>query len=100
MSSVLVRDSTPQDREENEKAAVVQRPTRRDVLDRYLIRLEKNPLLTRCLTYAVVGGLGALVGARTATSKHSRKPQKVDWLEVLSFTFHGGLIAGPISHYW
>jgi cation transporter-like permease len=100
MSSILVEDSTPQDKEESEQA-VVQRPTtRRDVLERYLIRLEKRPLLTRCLSYAVVGALGALIGARTATPKHSRKPPKVDWLEVLSFTFHGGLVAGPISHYW
>jgi hypothetical protein len=98
----LVRgDSTTQDSEENEKAVVQQRPTpRRDVLERYLIRLEKRPLLTRCLSYAVVGGLGALIGARSATPKHSRKPPKVDWLEVLSFTFYGGFVAGPFSHYW
>jgi hypothetical protein len=69
-------------------------------LEKYLKELDENPLRTRSLTFAVVGAVGSMLGARKNPSKESRKRPTIDWPEVLSFTLHGGLVAGPLSHYW
>jgi len=86
------------------------------LLDRYNAHLESNPVLTKALTAATVQGLGAALGSflsgrnapaanndntcTTAAAAGGRRRGRVDWLEVFAFALHGGLLNGPIGHYW
>lgn len=73
-------------------------PTKkRDILERYQRWMTRNPLKARCFTYAVIGAVGSMIGSRKA--RGPRKPKVIDWLEVVSFAMHGGLVGGPLSHY-
>ena len=67
-------------------------------LVRYVNWFEGEPLKARCVTAAIVGACGAVLGART-TPKSPRHTSTIDWIEVVTFALHGGLIAGPLSHY-
>ena len=68
------------------------------VLEKYLKWLDDEPLKARCITAAIIGACGALLGARMPP-KSRRKTASIDWIEVVSFALHGGLVAGPLSHY-
>ena len=70
---------------------------KRGYLDRYLKWLDDEPLKARCVSYAVIGACGALLGARK--NSIGRPNPTIDWPEVISFIIHGGLVAGPLSHY-
>eukprot|EP00934_Nitzschia_sp_Nitz4_P003854 Nitzschia sp. Nitz4//scaffold9_size221794//186231//186982//NITZ4_001376-RA/size221794-snap-gene-0.112-mRNA-1//1//CDS//3329561091//3844//frame0 len=80
----------------DENVVADQQPNQHGILERYKEWCEKEPLRARCVTFAVVGALGALLGART-NPKSSRSKPSVDWLEVIAFALHGGLVAGPLS---
>ena len=67
-----------------------------DLLERYSQYLDRYPMKTRCFTGAVIGAIGSMIGSRKAVR---RKGLVIDWLEVFSFALHGGLVAGPVSHY-
>jgi hypothetical protein len=80
------------------------------LLDTYNAYLESKPVLTKALTAATVQGLGAALGSilsgpkSTETSASGNRTAgrgpRVDWLEVFAFALHGGLLNGPIGHYW
>lgn len=67
-------------------------------LKQYLKWLDTEPLKARCATAAIVGACGAALGARTRP-KSPRHNSTIDWIEIVTFALHGGLIAGPLSHY-
>jgi hypothetical protein len=50
-------------------------------------------LLTKSCTAALISGAGAALGSKL-TSK------KVNWVSVVAFSLHGGLVNGPVGHYW
>jgi hypothetical protein len=69
----------------------------------YWDRLEENPLVTRSITCAIISALGALFGNGLGGGSHnskakSRKLQKLS--EVTAFALYGGLVGGPLAHYW
>ena len=75
------------------------------LLDTYNAYLESRPVLTKALTAATVQGLGAALGSilssrRSRGGTERRGGRRVDWLEVFAFALHGGLLNGPIGHYW
>ena len=71
---------------------------RRSYLEQYVKWLDKEPLKARCVTAAILGAWGSVLGART-TPKSSRHSSTIDWMEVVTFALHGGLVAGPLAHY-
>lgn len=82
-----------------------------DLLSQYNRALDKHPLVTKSITAAVVQGLGAaLASAITSygtTSTNNGSSQKlrskraaINWVDVIAFALHGGLVNGPIGHYW
>ena len=68
--------------------------------------------MTRSITAAVVGALGAAIGSfgsittensrsmRTGGGKTRNIRSKIDWLEVVSFALCGSLFGGPLGYYW
>ena len=79
----------------------------KSLLDTYNAYLESKPVLTKALTAATAQGLGAALGSILSNPKRSeggggqqRRGPRIDWLEVFAFALHGGLLNGPIGHYW
>lgn len=69
----------------------------------YIHRLETRPVLTKAVACSVMSALGALLGNLGSTSKRTnRQPmsslQKLS--EVCAFALYGGLVGGPMAHYW
>jgi hypothetical protein len=79
--------------------------------------MDRQPLMAKSLTSAVIGALGAALGsylalsandppnksaaaARKSRSKSRGQQQVVDWLDILSFAIYGGFVGGPLGHYW
>jgi hypothetical protein len=77
----------------------------------------QSPLLTKSVTSAVIGALGAALGSYLAlsssknaatliraSSKQQQQQQRrvvvVDWLDIFSFAIYGGFVGGPLGHYW
>ena len=81
-----------------------------DLLTRYNTLLDRRPVLTKAVTAAFVQGFGAALGSLLAsrqggqTRKHRsslrRSSPRINWLDVFAFALHGGLLNGPIGHYW
>jgi hypothetical protein len=72
------------------------------LLKKYETWLDANPLKARSVVCAVTGALGALLGARRSPMGKGpvvKTEKSVDWLAVLSFAIHGGLVGGPLSFY-
>lgn len=67
------------------------------LLDRYMRWTDKNPVKSSCLTCASVGALGAMLGARKTSELRGTRVQSIDWMEVIAFALHGGLVAGPLE---
>lgn len=74
----------------------------------YVNWLDASPVAARCATCAVTAVLGASWTARhrrqeaILKKRRGRKKTPVvsrDWLEILAFGLHGGLVAGPMSYY-
>lgn len=69
----------------------------------YMRRLESHPIMTKAITCSVVSALGALLGNMGSPSKRTNR-QAMSPLkklsEVVAFALYGGLIGGPVSHYW
>lgn len=87
------------------------------LLREYWKFFNEKPVVAKAITSSIVGALGAMVTARKYhyptnnnarnNTIHPRKlgrnekfPSSIDWLDVIAFTVHGGLVGGPISHYW
>lgn len=81
-----------------------------DLLSQYNRALDKHPLMVKSLTAALVQGLGAALasvmtscsGSTTSCSNTTtlRRHSLINWVDVLAFALHGGLINGPVGHYW
>ena len=101
----------------------LQRPTPwYDVwMQAYLDRLEQKPLTTKAITCSLVSALGALWGnlsthnqtyqhrrQHVSDSKNSTTHSNSDSTsmllykisEICAFALYGGLIGGPLTHYW
>ena len=99
-------DEAKKKKEEDEEG---KEPVDVDLLTRYNTMLDRRPVLTKALTAAFVQGFGAALGSILAsrqdqTSKHhrslKRSSPRINWLDVFAFALHGGLLNGPIGHYW
>mmetsp|Transcript_20307 Transcript_20307/g.34906 ORF Transcript_20307/g.34906 Transcript_20307/m.34906 type:complete len:257 (-) Transcript_20307:254-1024(-) len=91
-----------------------------DWLNRYNKLLDQYPLRTKMITSFCVSAFGSALGSYlSATAKENRRAannnrqstsstaksqssilSKINWVDVLSYAIHGGLINAPISHYW
>ena len=101
------RSSSEKERPNRILCASTANPTvDKSLLDTYNAYLESKPVLTKALTAATVQGLGAALGSILSSPKRSessggqRRGPRIDWLEVFAFALHGGLLNGPIGHYW
>lgn len=94
-----------------------------DWLNRYNKLLERYPLRTKMCTSFCISAFGSALGSylsANAKEKNSRAEKKsrskdgqicntaksesiltkINWVDVLSYAIHGGLINAPIVHYW
>jgi hypothetical protein len=81
-------------------------------LDAYNTLLDKYPLRTKMMTSAVVSAFGSALGSYLSSKKKGDKSSQnangkagsilgnMNWVDVLSYAIHGGLINAPLSHYW
>jgi len=58
----------------------------------YQRQISRNPLKTKCFTSAVIAGLGSIL------SQVLRKTTSI--AELRAFIIYGGLVSGPITHYF
>mmetsp|Transcript_4737 Transcript_4737/g.7135 ORF Transcript_4737/g.7135 Transcript_4737/m.7135 type:complete len:191 (+) Transcript_4737:110-682(+) len=90
------------DGEENNKGTL---------LDRYNQSLDSNPVLTKAITAAFVQGIGSILGQLLSSSPKSsshkmnvrnvpKHEKRIDWMDVIAFALHGGIMNGPVGHYW
>jgi hypothetical protein len=85
------------------------------ILKKYESWLDAHPVQARCVVGAVTSAIGAWIGSRRVenhekttivitrrqwlwTTRRNSAPH-VDWLQVLDFAIHGGLVAGPLSYF-
>lgn len=99
--------------EEDEKYTVNDETRDDDLLTLYNNLLDTKPVVTKAITAAFISGLGAALGSYLSNSANNKNPSKrrvidskniktngVNWLDVFVFSLHGGLIGGPVGHYW
>mmetsp|Transcript_40374 Transcript_40374/g.84458 ORF Transcript_40374/g.84458 Transcript_40374/m.84458 type:complete len:245 (-) Transcript_40374:141-875(-) len=89
-------------------------PPPSDWLSRYNKLLDQYPLQTKMATSFCVSAFGSALGSylsatrdnnnrakhRSQSNAQSKSSTKINWVDVLSYAIHGGLINAPISHYW
>ena len=112
------RESTPSSRKNS--LTIPPRPSSdSSLLARYNKLLDRYPLQTKMITSFCVSAFGSALGSYLSASAkedrerrlaksngqvcrdgHSSMLSKVNWVDVLSYAIHGGLINAPISHYW
>ncbi|CAH00328.1 uncharacterized protein KLLA0_D03751g [Kluyveromyces lactis] len=68
------------------------------ILKRYNILLKRNPLLTKCITGAVLTGLSELFSQWVSLSPEERK-EKLNWIKVALMSLYGGLFNAPVNHF-
>jgi hypothetical protein len=88
-----------------------------DLLTKYNRALDKHPLIVKSLTAALVQGLGAVLASMIVKGDNSNGSKRhataigstitktnhqplINWVDVFAFALHGGLINGPVGHYW
>jgi hypothetical protein len=78
-----------------------------NLLKEYLNRLESQPLKTKSITCAIVSALGALLGnlqskgtRNNSNAKNSDHSALHKISEIIAFAVYGGLVGGPLTHYW
>jgi hypothetical protein len=84
-------------------------------LNRYNQLLDRYPLRTKMCTSFVVSAFGSALGSYLSDaakddqdksrSEHRgggtcKAKTKINWVDVIAFAIHGGLINAPIAHYW
>eukprot|EP00956_Cyclotella_meneghiniana_P024163 scaffold48198_cov78-Cyclotella_meneghiniana.AAC.1 len=80
-------------------------------LNAYNKTLDMHPLKTKMITSAVVSAFGSALGSYLSTPPKENKKasqrgrsesvlSRINWVDVISFAIHGGLINAPLSHYW
>ena len=112
------RGSTPSSSSRKNSLTIPQRPSSDSslsLLARYNKLLDRYPLQTKMITSFCVSAFGSALGSYLSArakedrarrlSKRNGKVCKdnhpsIDWIDVLSYAIHGGLINAPISHYW
>jgi hypothetical protein len=75
---------------------------------RYLKFMDRQPLLGKSLTAAIIGALGSALGSYLASKskgtsaalKSKQRQVSIDWLDVFSFAIYGGFVGGPLGQYW
>ncbi len=70
---------------------------------RYDNHLANRPLLTKCITSALIGLSADLLCQIVFSKEFAAKKYdeiKVDWRRTLQFTAIGGLFVAPVSHFW
>mmetsp|Transcript_24805 Transcript_24805/g.49439 ORF Transcript_24805/g.49439 Transcript_24805/m.49439 type:complete len:247 (+) Transcript_24805:161-901(+) len=92
-------------------------PPSDSLLNRYNRLLDLYPLKTKMITAACVSAFGSALGSYlSATNAEQRSRNrhqnlgvspssksalsKINWIDVLSYALHSGLIQAPICHYW
>lgn len=89
-----------------------------DLLTRYNELLDTNPVITKAVTSAFISAVGTALGSYLSNRQQIRKKafqnkaqkaqlmgmqknkSSINWLDVFAFALHGGLIGGPLGHYW
>ncbi len=82
-------------------------------LYRYNRLLDRHPVRTKMCTSFVVSAVGSALGSYLSSRGKDRREmprerpggtckskRRINWVDVLSFAIHGGLINAPIAHYW
>jgi hypothetical protein len=64
-----------------------------DLLSLYNALLDEHPLATKAVSSAVISGVGGIIGSKLTTNR-------VNWKAAIAFALHGGLVNGPVGHYW
>jgi hypothetical protein len=75
--------------------------------------LDRHPLRTKMITSFIVSAFGSALGSylsannkggvKSSTRRNGRTESafsKINWVDVISYAIHGGLINAPLSHYW
>jgi len=104
----------------NEESAVQKDKNQdeKDLLTRYNELLDTNPVITKSLTSAFISAVGTVLGSYLSNQQQIRKntiqkkvqksqftnvqrnKSTINWLDVFAFALHGGIIGGPLGHYW
>ena len=80
-----------------------------ELLNAYNKILDEHPLRTKMITSAAVSAFGSALGSFLSSSASTRRTSsrktesvfsRINWVDVLSYAIHGGLINAPLSHYW
>lgn len=74
-----------------------------DLLGRYNDLLDRHPLRTKMCTSFCVSAFGSALGSYLSAGSARREKstlKRIDWVDVLSYAIHGGIVNAPISHYW
>lgn len=81
-----------------------------ELLNRYNKLLDRYPLRTKMITSALVSAFGSALGSFLSSTTNSnaiksrnkrlKSLSSINWVDVLSYAIHGGLINAPICHYW
>ena len=96
-------------RDKSGEARPLPAPQAVSLLTRYNRMLDKYPLRTKMATSFAVSAFGSALGSYLSSVDGKKSPKqgrpgqraaRIDWLDVLSYAIHGGLINAPISHYW
>ena len=83
-------------------------------LYRYNRLLDRHPVRTKMWTSFVVSAFGSALGSYLSSRAEDRRENsrgekpggkckeqpKINWVDVMSFAIHGGLINAPVAHYW
>lgn len=82
-------------------------------LNAYNKMLDRHPLRTKMITSFIVSAFGSALGSylsannkggvKSSTRRNGRTESafsKINWVDVISYAIHGGLINAPLSHYW
>ena len=83
-------------------------------LHRYNRLLDRHPVRTKMWTSFVVSAFGSALGSYLSSrsdgqrnnsrgeypGRKSKAKPKINWVDVMSYAIHGGLINAPIAHYW
>ena len=95
-------------------------PPPSDWLNQYNKLLDRYPLRTKMCTSFLVSAFGSALGSLLSANAKENKARlrksktdgreckttsesilaKINWVDVLSYAIHGGIINAPISHYW
>lgn len=68
------------------------------VVKKYNIALRRSPILTKCITGAVLSALSELVSQWVSLSAEE-KEKKLNWVKIGLMSLYGGLLNSPVNHF-